>query len=59
MERIKSSVSRYTSNDKLDIFIMCEMALTGYTFKNKDDIKPFVEKVGKGVTFEFCSQLAI
>ena len=38
---------------------MCEMPLTGYTFKNKEDIAPFVEKVGEGPTYQFCKELAL
>ena len=34
------------------------MALTGYTFKDTDDIRPLVEESGKGKTFDFIKKLA-
>lgn len=39
---------RYNKNDKIDILMLPEMALTGYTFKDRDDIKDCCEESGKG-----------
>ena len=35
------------------------MALTGYIFKSKQEIEPFLEEAGKGETFEFCKKIAL
>ena len=35
------------------------MAFTGYSFKDKDDIREYLEEQGKGKTFIFLSELAI
>ena len=35
-----------------------EMAFTGYTFKSKEDIYPYLEVSGKGITYQFLSDLA-
>jgi hypothetical protein len=32
------------------------MVFTGYKFKDKEDIKPFLEEAGKGPTFDWCSK---
>lgn len=58
-KRVDVSLSRYTAKDALDVIVLPEMAFTGYCFKDKEDIKPFLEEAGKGKTFEFCSTLAI
>ena len=34
------------------------MVFSGYKFKDREDIKPFLEEAGKGPTFEWCSQTA-
>ena len=34
---------KYNKNDKLDVILFPEMAFTGYTFKNREDIKDYCE----------------
>jgi predicted amidohydrolase len=46
MERILKSLGKYDANSKIDVLIFPEMALTGYTFTSKEDIKPFCEQSG-------------
>lgn len=38
--------------------MFAEMAFTGYTFKDREDIRPLCEEAGKGKIFAFCSNLA-
>lgn len=49
---------KYNKNDKIDILLLPEMALTGYTFKDRNDIRDCSEESGKGKQFNFLSQLA-
>jgi len=39
---------KYNKNDKLDVLLLPEMGLTGYTFKDREDIREVAEESGKG-----------
>jgi protein N-terminal amidase len=58
IKKIDTLLDKYTEEDKIDILLFPEMALTGYIFDNKDDVLPYLEEYNKGKTFEFCSSLA-
>jgi len=58
IKRAEVSLSKYTDKNELDVVLFPEMAFTGYNFKSKEDIRPFLEESTKGTTFEFCSSLA-
>ncbi|OQR98540.1 hypothetical protein THRCLA_06696, partial [Thraustotheca clavata] len=51
-------LSKYTKDGKLDIVLLCEMAFTGYCFKNRQEIEPFAETPTGGRTFAWCSDQA-
>jgi protein N-terminal amidase len=55
IERMKKSLDSFKKEENFDIIMMPEMAFTGYNFKSKEEIKPFLEKSGEGKTFEFLS----
>ena len=58
ISKIEKLLEDYTDNDKIDILLFPEMALTGYIFDSVDDIKDYLEEYNKGTTFDFCSSLA-
>lgn len=43
---------------KPDLIIMPELSITGYNFKNREHITPYLELKGKGRTFQLSQQLA-
>lgn len=43
----------------MDILVLSEMVFTGYTFKTKQEIEPFVEIAGAGPTFDWCKTKAL
>mmetsp|Transcript_38054 Transcript_38054/g.36430 ORF Transcript_38054/g.36430 Transcript_38054/m.36430 type:complete len:81 (-) Transcript_38054:620-862(-) len=47
-------LEEFDAKDNIDILILPEMAFTGYKFTDKEDIKPWLEEAGKGVTFQWC-----
>ena len=55
---VSKLLSKYTKEDKIDIIIFPETALTGYIFDNKEDILPYTSPYDSGETFEFCSSLS-
>jgi protein N-terminal amidase len=59
IKKIETLLSQYTSNDEIDIVLFPEMALTGYIFDDKKDIEPYLEEYNKGITYNFCSKLAV
>jgi protein N-terminal amidase len=56
--KVEKLLSKYNEDDKIDVIVLPEMALTGYIFDNVDDIKPCLEEYNKGLTFDFCSSIA-
>ncbi|EAR85279.1 carbon-nitrogen family hydrolase (macronuclear) [Tetrahymena thermophila SB210] len=58
IQKVESALMKYNKNDKIDIFMLPEMALTGYTFKDRDDIRDYCEESGKGKQFTFFSKIA-
>ena len=55
MKRVEAFVNELSQKDKIDILLLSEMVFTGYTFKDRDDIRPYLEKAGVGLTFEWCA----
>jgi protein N-terminal amidase len=43
MLKIDSLLSDLSQSDNIDILLLPEMAFTGYTFKDKSDIRPYLE----------------
>lgn len=43
--------------DELDLLVLPEMAVTGYCFKNAEEIAPFLESQ-RGITFDMSSEIA-
>ena len=58
IEYLTDSLKNFTENDKIDIVLFTEMALTGYFFDSKEDIEPYTSYCDKGETFEFCSNVS-
>ena len=55
IEYLTDAIKNFTENDKIDIVLFTEMALTGYFFDSKEDIEPYTSYSDKGETFDFCS----
>ncbi|ODV83723.1 hypothetical protein CANARDRAFT_9286 [[Candida] arabinofermentans NRRL YB-2248] len=45
-------------NKKLDLIVFPEMAITGYNFKSKLHVEPFLEIAGTGKTYELAKSLS-
>ena len=58
IKQAEQTLSKYTDQDKLDVINMPEMPFTGYYFKDREDIRPYLEVCERGDTFTFCSTLA-
>ena len=58
MKKADSLIEELSLNDKVDILLLSEMVFTGYTFKDKEDVRPYLEKAGEGQTFEWCAKQA-
>ncbi|CAG8481209.1 2673_t:CDS:2 [Paraglomus occultum] len=52
-----SILQRFTSDD-IDILVLPEMAFSGYSFKSKDHIKPYLEDAETGTTVRWAKQQA-
>lgn len=51
-------MSKYKKEDKIDLVLFPELALSGSTFQNVEDIEPCLSEYNKGEQFEFASNLA-
>jgi protein N-terminal amidase len=58
IKKLENLLKDYSEKDKIDVVLFPEMALTGYIFDNREDVFPYLEQFNKGITFEFCSNLA-
>ena len=58
MRKAEQQIEELTDKDKVDILLLSEMVFTGYTFKDKEDIRPYLEKAGEGPTFDWCASQA-
>jgi protein N-terminal amidase len=58
IEKVEKLLEKYGEEDKIDVIVLPEMALTGYIFYNVDDINQYLEEYNKGLTFELCSRIA-
>jgi protein N-terminal amidase len=58
MQRAEVLLEDLTDRDLIDIVVLSEMVFTGYKFKDKEEIAPYLEKAGEGPTFTWCSNLA-
>jgi protein N-terminal amidase len=45
-------------NYEFDILLLPEMAFSGYMFDSKEEVEPFTEKCGEGLTFQWCANTA-
>lgn len=57
MTKFQNTVLKYTKADKVDVILLPEMAFTGYTFKDAEDILPYAEEQ-RGPQFQFLSKIA-
>lgn len=53
MQKVESGLEKYNKNDMIDVILLPEMALTGYTFASREDIRDMCEESGKGEQFSF------
>ena len=58
IKKAEETLSKYTTKDELDVVQLPEMPFTGYFFKDREDIRPYLEVCEQGETFTFCSNLA-
>ena len=58
IKNLTEMIKPFSKNDKIDIVLFTEMALTGYFFDSKKDIGPYTSYCNKGETFEFCSNVS-
>ena len=50
---MSNSLLKYSQTDALDVVVMPEMIFSGYSFINKEDIKPYLEVCKEGPIFKF------
>jgi predicted amidohydrolase len=50
MQRAEVLLEDLTDRDLIDIVVLSEMVFTGYKFKDKEEISPYLEKAGEGPT---------
>ncbi|CAG8783068.1 3032_t:CDS:2, partial [Acaulospora morrowiae] len=55
---ILNNIRRFRPND-FDILVLPEMAFTGYVFKNKKHIEPFLEDAEAGTTVQWAKNQAM
>ena len=58
IETLKEYLKDFSEEDKIDVVLFTEMALTGYYFESKEDIGPYTSYCDEGETFEFCSSVS-
>jgi protein N-terminal amidase len=58
IEKVRTSLEKYSSKDEIDVILFPEMAFTGYSFQSVEDALPFCEEAGRGPVFEFMKELA-
>ena len=58
IEILNEYLKDFTSEDKIDVVLFTEMALTGYFFDSKEDIGPYTSYCDEGETFDFCSSIS-
>ena len=58
IEILSDYLKDFSKEDKIDIVLFTEMALTGYFFDSKEDIFPYTSYCNEGETFEFCSNVS-
>ena len=58
IEILNDYLKDFTAEDKIDVVLFTEMALTGYFFDSKEDIGPYTSYCDEGETFDFCSSIS-
>lgn len=60
MERYEAYISSNIPNVGKDtwMIVLPEMAFTGYVFSSYEDVYPYTEEKGNGITYEWCSRIA-
>ena len=58
IEILNDYLKDFTAEDKIDVVLFTEMALTGYFFDSKEDIAPYTSYCDEGETFDFCSSIS-
>lgn len=56
--KVNKMLENLSLDDQIDIVVFPEMCFTGYIFDDKNDIKICLEEQAKGLSFQFCSELA-
>ena len=56
MDKASGLLQGYTDKDAIDLLILPEMAFSGYVFKSKEDILPFIEDFENGVCIQWCQK---
>jgi protein N-terminal amidase len=59
INKLEKMLDGYGDQDKIDIVVLPEMALTGYIFDHVEDVRPYLEEYNKGLTYEFCAKIAL
>lgn len=54
---IKSTLDTDAQNP-IDLLVLPELAVTGYNFKDRQHVEPFLEPAGKGVSFKLAQELS-
>lgn len=58
IEILNEYLKDFSAEDKIDVVLFTEMALTGYFFDSKEDIGPYTSYCDEGETFNFCSSIS-
>lgn len=61
IKKVESLVSKLVANPKytsIDLLLLPEFALSGYNFKSRKHIEPYLEPTGSGASFNLASRLS-
>lgn len=58
INHLEQMLSKYSAQDNIDIIVFPEMSLSGYIFKDLEDIKPYTSLYNEGIQYEFISNIS-
>ncbi|TMW67674.1 hypothetical protein Poli38472_011294 [Pythium oligandrum] len=59
LKHVTEMIAPVSSEDKVDILMLSEMAFTGYVFTTKSEVEEVAEVAGEGKTFKWCQAQAL
>lgn len=58
LSQLKDNTSSAPSSAKIDLLVLPELALTGYNYSSLNHIKPHLEPVGQGISYDFAKEVS-